>query len=169
MSSNVPSTTRFVEADSGGFYTPPERPFDRIRAITSHLQPVDGNGFDRPRAKPDASVTELVSPPAGAPPTMADALAAAAEAVGADLPTLLDSQSFCAAITPVSPLDQAGLQDVLRAHMPAPATPRMAPNPAQGAPGSSAPGPSTGSVLERMKAQAEKSLDQPSPPGSTVA
>ena len=50
----VKSGTAFVEGDTGGMYTPPkDRPIDPIRAITAHLQPVDQNGFDRPRAKPD--------------------------------------------------------------------------------------------------------------------
>jgi hypothetical protein len=165
----VKSTTAFVEADTNGFYTPPkDRPIDRIRAITAHLQPVDQNGFDRPRAKPDDSVTAVVEPTTpGQVPTMADALAKAAEVVGADLQQLLDSQALVTAITPVSPSNEAELEAVIRDHMPPPVAPGMKPNPAQGAPGAIATGPAAGSVLDRMKAQAAKSLDQPEPPGST--
>jgi hypothetical protein len=163
---SVKSTTSFVEADSNGFYTPPEgRPIDRIRAITATTPRVDQNGRIISRPGPDPSVVETVIPTEPAP-TMADALAAAAEAVGADLPTLLASQSFCAAITPVSPSDQAELQAVVRDHMAAPAAPGMAPVRAQGAPGAIAPGPATGSVLERMHDLAEKALTQPEPPSA---
>jgi predicted amidohydrolase YtcJ len=98
---------------------------------------------------------------------MASALSAAAEAVGADLPALLDSASFCAAIMPVSPSNQAELQAILLEHMPPPATPTMRPNPAQGAPGASAAGRPTGTFLERMQAETAKHADQPTPPGST--
>lgn len=168
MSSNVPSTTRFVEADTGGMYTPPtDRPIDRIRKITAgHLQPVDHNGFPRPKAAPSDAI-EFVTP-AGPPPTMADALSAAAGAVGADLAQLLDSNAFVTAITPVSPSDQAELQAVIRDFMPVPSAPTMKVNPAQGAPGASAPGPATGTLLERMQRQTAKALDQPLPPGSTT-
>ena len=160
----VSSSTEFVPSSEE--WTAPERPRDRIRAILAKkLMPVTKDGFDRPRATPDPSVTELVTPNA-APPSMATALQAAVEAVpGADLAQLLDSQSFCAAIMPVSPSDQDGLQSVIREFQPAPAAPGMKPNPAQGAPNAIAPSP-TGTVLERMAAQAAKALDQPEPPNS---
>ena len=164
MPTKAPTT--FVPPDSGGMYTPPERSFDRMRAITAHLQPVNGDGHDRARKTPDPSVAETVTP-TGPPPTMAEALTLAANAVGADLPTLLDSQAFRTAVTPISPNDQAELQAVIREFQPAPAAPGMKPNLAQGAPSGIAPGPVTGSVLDQIRAQLVAKADQPEPPGST--
>ena len=166
----VSAPTVFVPSDSDGMYKAPEnRPVDRIGAILrARLMPVDQNGFDRPRATPDPSVTAVVAPLAPTP-SMADALAAACLAVGGDLTQLLDSQAFVTAIMPVSPSDQDGLQSVIAAHMPAPTGPGMRPNPAQGAPSAIAPGPVTGSVLDQIRAQVSaKALDQPVPPGSTT-
>jgi hypothetical protein len=127
---------------------------------------VDFNGRDLPPATADPSVTELVTPPT-APPSLAQALSQAAEAVGADLEQLLDSASFCAEIAKISPSDSAGLREAVLDHMPAPAAPTMASNPSQGHVGASAPGQPTGTFLERMQAQAAKALTQPEPPGST--
>ena len=151
-------------------YDPPAQQAqrDRIRDQMRKLMPVSFNGQDRPRATPDESVTAVVPPPTpGQIPSMAVALSQAAEACGVDLPAMLDSQAFCAAIAKVSPSDQAELQAVIRDFTPAPAPAAMQPNPAQGASGASAPGPATGTILERMQALAEKALSQPEPPGST--
>jgi|GEM_PF-4526257 len=162
--------TRFVPADTAGMYTPPpERSFDRMKAITAHLQPVNAHGHDRPRATPDPSVVSVVEPPIpGQVPTMADALSRAAQAVvGADLAQLLDSQAFCTEIGAISPADSAGLEQAIRDHMPAPA-PGMAPNRVQTGIGGSVPTPGSGTLLDRVRAQTAKHADQPLPPGSTV-
>lgn len=158
--------TEFVPSDSDSMYVAPERPFDRMRRITSHLMPVSFNGQDRPRATPDTSVTNVVAPPAPVP-SMALALAAACQAVGGDLSQLLDSQAFVTAIMPVSPSDSAGLEAVIREFQPAPATPGMKANAAQGHVGGPAPAPASGSVLDQIRGQLVAKADQPEPPGST--
>lgn len=163
----VKAPTTFVPADSGGMYTPPERVFDRMRAITAHLQPVNCHGFDRPRATPDASVTPVVpaTAPTDAPPSMAQALSRAADAVGVELAPLLDSVAFTAELGRISPADGAGLEEAIRRHMPAP-TPGMRPNAAQGASSATIPA-APKNLLERLQMETEKALSQPTPPGST--
>lgn len=160
------SSTWMVPSSADGSYTRPDTIQSRIAAKMKLLPRVDHNGRDLLPDTADPSVTELVTPPT-APPTMGAALAAAAEAVGADLPQLLDSERFRLAVAGCSPADSLGLQDLIRDFQPAPAAPTMRPNPAQGAPGASAPGRPSGSILERMHDLAEKSLTQPEPPGST--
>jgi hypothetical protein len=161
-----PSSTQFVKSSEE--YEAPSRSFDRMRAITAKHQPVDGNGFDRPRAKPDDSVTAIVEP-TSAVPTMSEALTAVAAQTGADLADLLDSASFCAAIGGISPSDTAGLLAAIADHQPPVPSTGMQQNPSQGR---SAAGPvsapAAGTLLERVQAQAAKSLSgQPEPPGST--
>ncbi len=164
MTSNVKSTTQFVGPSDA--YTPPaNRPSDRIAEQMRKLPRVDHNGRDLPKNAP-SDVIETVTP-AGPVPTMASALARAAELEGADLAQLLDSERFRLAVATISPADSLGLQDAIRDYMPAPAAPTMRPNLAQGAPSAVAPGPATGSTLERMHDLAEKALSQPEPPGST--
>lgn len=161
------STTEFVP--SSDEYTAPERPFDRLRAITAKLQPVDGQGHDIPRKTPDPTVTAVVEP--GAPSevvNMSTALAlAVAKVPGADLASLMDSTSFLREIGPISAADSLALIDLVRAHTPAPTAPRMQSNPAQHTSGASVPTPSSGSVLERLQKETAKALNQPEPPGST--
>jgi hypothetical protein len=153
-------------------YDPPtqEAQRERMLAQARKLPRVDHNGRDLPRDTPDPSVTNVVPPPApGQVPTMAEALAAAAEAVGADLPTLLDSRAFVTAITPVSPNNPAELQSIIRQFQPAPAAPVMAPNPAQGSSGiGSAPAAAPRNLLERLQQETAKHADAPLPPGSTT-
>ena len=137
---------------------------DRLMAQMRKLPKIDQNG--RTIKGPDPTVTEMVTPSAPVP-TMASALARAAELEGADLPQLLDSQAFCLEIAGISPGDSLGLQQVIRDHRPAPPTPGMASNPSQGHVAGPARAPSSGSLLERLQQEASKSLGQPEPPGST--
>ena len=65
--SESPSTTSFVKRSEE--YQAPERPFDRLRAITAKLPRVDANGRDLPRGEADPTVTETVTAPHVAPPT----------------------------------------------------------------------------------------------------
>jgi hypothetical protein len=162
--SNVRSTTSPAPTLEG--YPEPEQQLQRERMLAQmrKLPKVNGQGFPIPG--PDPSVVNVVEPGAP-PPSMAEALQAAAQAVGADLPALLDSQSFCTAIGAISPADSAGLENAIRDHMPAPA-PGMAPNRVQTGIGGSVPTPGSGTLLDRVRAQTAKHADQPLPPGSTV-
>jgi hypothetical protein len=97
---------------------------------------------------------------------MADALTkAAAAVVGADLSALQDSNAFLAAIATVSPSNDAELQEVIRDFTPAPTTPGMAPNPAQGH-GSATVPRAPANLLERLQMETEKALSQPEPPSA---
>jgi len=161
----VKSSTWLVPSDRDpNVYVAPQRSVDRIAAINSRMPRVNHNGFVIPG--PDPSVVNVVEPPA-APPSMASALQAAAEACGADLAQLLDSNSFRAEIAAISPADSAALEDAVRFHMPAPAAPSMQPNRAQGASASGTVQSAPESLLERIHRQTQKALDQPLPPGST--
>lgn len=149
-------------------YDPPQQGAQRQRMLEEmrKLMPVSKDGFDRPRRSTDDSVTAIVTAPTAAPPSFATALSQAAEAVGADLPTLLDSQAFVTAITPVSSRDQALLQAVIRDHMPAPVAPLMAPNPAQGHTSGAAVPTAPKNLFERLKLENEKALSAPPPPSA---
>lgn len=160
-------STQFVETDADGAYTRPEGPQTRIRdLLAKRLGRVDANGFRI--ATPDPTVVDTVTAPTSPPPSMATALLTAADAMGADLEELLQSRSFRQAVATISPANQTELQEAIADHMAAPTAPTMKPNPAQGAPSASAPGPATGTTLDRIHAQTAKHLDQPLPPGSTV-
>ena len=166
------SSTRPVPSGNG--YEAPKTPQSRVLTeMQRGLPRVDGNGFPIPTPV-DPTVAAVVTGPNGETPSMAAALTAAAAAVGADVGALVDSQSFCRTVLPISPSDTAGLVSAIQnavAQNPAlalqPAAPGMRPNPAQGASGGAVPSrPKT--VEEMVRAQAAKSADQPRPPGSTT-
>ena len=146
------SSTRPVPTSNG--YVAPETPQSRVLAeMQRGLPKVDGNGF--------------------AIPTPVDPTVAAA---GADVGALVDSQSFCRTVLPISPSDTAGLVSAIQnavAQNPAlalqPAAPGMRPNPAQGgsASGGAVP-PRPKTVAEMIRAEAGKAAGQPVPPGSVV-
>jgi hypothetical protein len=144
-------TTQFVPSASDGSYTRPPSIQQRISEQLRKLPKVDANGWAIPSAAPDPSIVQFVAP-AGAPPTMGEALSAVAAQVGADVGTLLDSQSFCEAIGGISPADTAGIQAAIADHQPPPSRPGMAPNRAQGASNASAPGRSSGSSADQIHA-----------------
>jgi hypothetical protein len=150
------STTRPAPTREG--YEPPTQQSTRERMLIQmrKLGHVDHNGF--PIAGPDPSVVSVVEPPTpGRVPSMATALAEVAAQTGADLATLLDSSSFCAAIAAISPADSAGLLAAIADHQPPVPSTGMSPDPAQHrASGGTVPTPRSGTLLERMHAQAEK-------------
>ena len=168
------SSTRPVPTSNG--YVAPETPQSRVLAeMQRGLPRVDGNGFPIPDAV-DPTVAAVVTGPNGETPTMAAALTAAAAAAGADVGALVDSQSFCRTVLPISPSDTAGLVSAIQnavAQNPAlalqPAAPGMRPNPAQGgsASGGAVP-PRPKTVAEMIRAEAGKAAGQPVPPGSVV-
>jgi hypothetical protein len=161
--------TRPVPSSADGSYTRPDTIESRIAAKMKLMRKVDFNGRDLPPGTPDPSVVELVTPPT-APPSLAVALNAAAEAVGCDLPALLDSQSFCAELGAISPSDSLGLEDVIRRHMPAPVAPGMRPNPAQGIGGGvPVPSPPRGSTLQQLAHQLANGASPSLPEGFVPA
>ena len=157
--------TEFVPSDDSGMYVAPERPFDRMKEITKHLQPVNAHGFDRARKTPDSSVIETVTPTAIRP--MAEVLAEVAAACGASVAELVENDAFTAEIMATSPADIEGLTGIVRAYMPAQTAPGPRSNPAQGHVGASVAA-APRNLLQRLQLETSKHLDQPPPPGSTV-
>jgi len=167
-------STRFVPTDE--YYERPPSSASRIAAIVARQPRVDGNG--RIVATPaDPTVTAIVPGlQPGQTPRMADALMAAAAAVGADVTALVDSASFTRTLGAISPADTAGLVGAIQAAMATnpslaiqPPRQGMQSNPAQGASsggGTVPPRPKT--VAEMIRAQAGLAANQPVPPGSTT-
>ncbi len=164
----TPSTTRFVQ--SGGGYENPAESGVRgaIWAKAGRIPRVDGVlGRELP---PDPADTTLA--PASHPPTPAEsAVQALAVEMGIDPGVLLDSASLMAAAEAVDPADLAGViteaigSNPRLAQVAPPAG--MKPNPAQGAPGSTAPAAPV-SVRDSLKTKAGAQLEQPLPPGFTA-
>jgi hypothetical protein len=143
---------------------------DRIARLVHSTPACDARGL---YPSPPPVATAPVTTP-GTPPTMVNALLAAAEVVGVDPAGLVDSVAFMRSVAPISPADTAGLQaavaDALAAN-PAlavvPAAPGMRANPAQGGSASGwAPAPAT--TTDRVRREASKISAQPRPPGSTA-
>jgi hypothetical protein len=130
---------------------------------------VDQNG--RIVRKAETGTTDVTGAAVNpSPPTMVEALGAAAARCGATLAELLDSNSFCAELGAISPSDAAGLDAAIRATMPPPAPPGMRSNPAQGQSSSGwTPTATSGDrTADRVRAETAKIIGQPTPPGSTV-
>ena len=174
MTSNISSVT--VHVPSGDGYEQPAETGVRgsIAEKMRRLPKVDANGRTV-ATQAETNVVDVVpGAQPGQTPRMADALMAAAAAVGADVTSLVDSASFTRTLGSISPADTAGLVSAIQnavAQNPAlalqPAAPGMRPNPAQGASGGAVPSrPKT--VEEMVRAQAAKAAGQPLPPGSTT-
>lgn len=169
--SNVSSIT--VPVPSSEDYTAPESSRSRIAEKWARMPKVDQNG--KTVATPaETNVVDVVTTP-GQPPTMVNALLAAAASVGADPAALVDSQAFMRAVGSISPADTDGLIGVIQDAMAAnpslaiaPTAPTMQPNPAQGSSASGGAVPSRPkTVADAIRAQAAKAAGQSTPPGST--
>jgi len=177
--SNVVGITVLVPSSED--YTAPANSTSRIASKVRRLfesEVIGKDGQPHAVAAPVDPVVEAAVPGAqpGQVPRMADALMAAAAAVGADVTSLVDSASFTRTLGSISPADTAGLVGAIQEAMATnpslglqPVTPGMRPNPAQGSSASGGAVPShPKSTLERIHDQTAKAANQPLPPGSTV-
>lgn len=174
--SNVAGPTRFAPS-SDGYEAPAEtgvRGRMAAKAAATLAIVTDHNGFVVHKSETGTTdvTNELVNP---TPPPMAQAIIAAAQAVGADPARLVDSEFFLEAVGPISASDSAGLEQAVADAMAAnpslalapPAAPGMRPNRAQGSSGAGwTPTPTT--AADRIRREAAKATQQPIPPGSTV-
>jgi hypothetical protein len=157
-----------VPVPSSEDYQAPESSRSRIAAKFARMPTVDQNG--RIVRKAETGTTDVTGAAVNpSPPTMVEALGAAAARCGATLAELLDSNSFCAELGAISPSDAAGLDAAIRATMPPPATSGMKPVASQGASASGGVHRTTATtVADRIRAEAAKANQQPIPPGSIV-
>jgi hypothetical protein len=170
--SNVSGITTPVPSSED--YQAPESSRSRIAEKWARMPQVDANGRTV-ATRAETGVTDVTGTVAK-PPSMVDALFAAATACNADPAALVDSEAFMASVGSISPADSAGLQgavlDALAANPSLaiqPATSGMQPNRAQGASAGGGAVPARPKTVEEMvRAQAAKAAGQPLPPGSTT-
>jgi hypothetical protein len=177
MTSNIASITVPVPSSADGSYTRPPGLHDTMgeKARQTLHAKVDHNG-NPVLTRAETGTVDVTGTTPGQPPTMVNALLAAATACGADPQALVDSERFMVSIGAISPADGAGLRgavlDALAANPSiaiAPAAPGMQPNRAQGASAAGGAVPSRPqTTLERIRSETAKAMDQPLPPGSTT-